>query len=40
MGVRDGIADSDSAGEVLFIDAMSVMAKPMNLAVRGCAERA
>jgi hypothetical protein len=39
-GVRGGIVEANAAGEVLLIDAMSIMMGSMNLAARGCAERA
>jgi len=39
-GVRDGIVEAIAAGEVLLIDAMSIMVRAMNPAARGCAERA
>jgi hypothetical protein len=40
MGVRDGMILANAAGEVLLIDAMSIMVQPMNPADRGCVERA
>jgi hypothetical protein len=39
-GVRGGMILQSAAGEVLLIDAMSIMVRPKNAAVRGCAERA
>ena len=39
-GVRAGIVEADAAGEVLLMDALSIMARSMNPAGHGCAERA
>jgi hypothetical protein len=39
-GVRDGIVEEEAAGEVSLIDAMSIMVRPMSLAVRECAGHA
>ena len=40
MGVRDGIVEENAAGEVVLIDAMSIMVRAMNPVGHGCVERA
>ena len=40
MGARDGIVEANAAGEVLLIDAMSIMLRSMNPEGHGYAERA
>jgi len=39
-GVRHGIVEENAVGEVVLIDAMSIMVQPMNPAGHGCVERA
>jgi hypothetical protein len=38
MGVRDGIVGAEAEREVLAIDPMSIMVRPMNAVGHGCAE--
>jgi hypothetical protein len=37
-GVRGGIVEAIAAGEVLLIEAMSIMVRAMNREARGCVE--
>ena len=39
-GVREGIIEENAAVKVLLIEAMSIMVRSKNPAVRGCAEHA